>query len=130
MGAGATIPATENDALEQGFSQQEIDEYIRTHPEVLRRSDQLDSPKMRAISSSKDVDEILNLQEQARREALEGFETAQKIFEGASSASGERGIDYGQICAAYPDIKAEILEKAAPVTTSEFFTLLSEGKLQ
>ena len=129
MGAGATIPATENDALEQGFSQQEIDEYIRTHPEVLRRSDQLDSPKMRAISSSKDVDEILNLQEQARREALEGFETAQKIFEGASSGGGG-DIDYGQICAAYPDIKAEILEKAAPVTTSEFFTLLSEGKLQ
>ena len=128
MGAGATIPSSEENALEQGFSQQEIDEYIRTHPEVLRRSDQLDSPKMRAMSVSGDVGEILELQEQARQTALEGFERAQKVFEGA--ASRERGVDYEQICAAYPGINAEILRKAAPATASEFFTLLSEDKLR
>ena len=69
MGAGATIPASEDDALKQGYSQEEIDEYVRLHPEVLRRSDQLDSPKMRALSVSGDVGELLDLQEQARREA-------------------------------------------------------------
>ena len=128
MGAGATIPASEDDARKQGYSQEEIDEYVRLHPEVLRRSDQLDSPKMRALSVSGDVGELLDLQEQARREALEGFERAKKIFEEARSEDGH--IDYEQVCDAYAGVRIEILQKAAPQTCSEFFTLLSEGALQ
>ena len=127
MGAGATIPSSEGEALDQGYSQAEIDEYIRTHPEVCRRSDQVSSPTQ--LSSSGDISSIIEAQESARREALADYERAQKIFSGAQDEQSSQ-VDYNEVSDAYPQISLEKLEKIAPTTCSEFFTLLSEGKLQ
>ena len=38
MGAGASIPKTEADALEQGYTREEIDEYMENTPEARRSS--------------------------------------------------------------------------------------------
>ena len=38
MGAGASIPKTEADALDQGYTREEIDEYMANNPEARRSS--------------------------------------------------------------------------------------------
>ena len=38
MGGGISIPASEEDAIEQGYSRSQIDEYLRQHPNALRSS--------------------------------------------------------------------------------------------
>jgi hypothetical protein len=38
MGAGASIPKTEADALDQGYTREEIDEYMTNNPEARRSS--------------------------------------------------------------------------------------------